>query len=597
MDYGPRAFAPALRIPLRMEDLEARWLLTSYTLTPVVPVIDAAMAARLSTVIQRGAALGNQANVFTRAGDSITFSNNFLVPLGMPTAGVDLAGDGSLNDTLAYFRSGQVGTTNAFTHPSAAAVSGYKSADVLGLLPSELAVSKPAFVLIMIGTNDIAAGVTLDTFRQNLTRIVQTALNAGVVPVLSTIPDSKFSAELERLQPSYNQVIEDVSEALQVPLWNYWRALQRLPNLGISADGVHPSVSPTGGGDLTERGLQFGYNVRNLTALQTLDKLRRVLISGQSPDLPSDNQSWAPLTNALAVAAGDTTGFQVEVIDTTTRRVLFRFDPFPGFDGSVRVALADVNHDGVPDLIASVGPGGPPHVKVFDGQTGTLIASFYAFDTGLTTGLSIATGDVNRDGFADIIVCPEANAPAHVKVFSGAGELLDSFLAFASSFTGGGRVASGDVNRDGFADIIVAAGTGGQGHVVVFSGADLGLLASFFAFGPAFSGTVSLAADDFDGDGRAEVAVAPSSAGYDPHVKVLRPLTEELVSSFYAYDSGFRGGVQLATTNRSGHSALVTATNTAAATDVRVFESPSNGLLDAFFVYETGFRFGASFGG
>ncbi|AMV28098.1 multifunctional acyl-CoA thioesterase I and protease I and lysophospholipase L1 [Gemmata sp. SH-PL17] len=597
MVRGSRAFAPTLRFPLHVEALEARWVPTAYTLTPVVPVVDAAMAARLSAVIQRGAAAGNQTNVFTRAGDSITFSNNFLIPLATPSMGVDLAGDGSLNDTLAYFRAGQIGGSNSFAHPSVAAVSGYKSADVLGLLPSELAVSRPAFVLVMVGTNDVAAGVPLDTFRQNLTRIAETALNMGVVPVLSTIPNSKFSAELERLQPSYNQVIEDVSEALRVPLWNYWRALQQLPNLGISADGVHPSVSPTGGGDLTEKGLQFGYNVRNLTALQTLDKLRRVLISGQSPDLPSDNQSWAPLTNALAVAAGDTTGFQVEVIDTTTRRTLFRFDPFPGFDGTVRVALADVNHDGVPDLIASVGPAGPPHVKVFDGQTGSLIASFYAFDAGLTTGLSLATGDVNRDGAADIIVCPEANAPAHVKVFSASGELLDSFLAFPSAFTGGGRVASGDVNRDGAADIIVTAGTGGQGHVMVFSGTDLGLLASFFAFGPAFAGALSVTAGDFDGDGAAEVAVAPSTAGYDPHVKVLRPLTEEVVSSFYAYDPGFRGGVQLATTGRNGHRALVTATNTAAATDIRILDAPSNGVLDAFFVYETGFRFGASLGG
>ncbi|MBY0457695.1 MAG: SGNH/GDSL hydrolase family protein, partial [Gemmataceae bacterium] len=304
--------------PLGLERLEGRDVPTAYTLTPVVPTLDAALTARLAPVVQRGAGLGNRPNVFARAGDSITFASAFLTPLAAPNPGTDATGDGSLTDSLNYFRSGRVGASNPFNRPSSAALGGLTAAQVLALLPGELAATKPAFVLVMVGTNDVSLDTPLDAFRQTIGAIAQTALDAGVVPVLSTIPDMSIAPELAARQPGYNQVIQDVAEAAQVPLWNYWRALQRLPNQGISADGVHPSVAPTGGADLGPAGLNYGYNVRNLTALQTLDKLRRVLLSGQPPDTPNPGAAWAPMTGAIPIAAGDTTGFQVQVLDATS---------------------------------------------------------------------------------------------------------------------------------------------------------------------------------------------------------------------------------------------------------------------------------------
>src|SRR5262245_254223 len=102
------------RRALRLEPLEDRCLLTSYTLTPVIPTIDAAEQAFLADVLRRGIAAGNRPNVFARAGDSISASMNYLTPLGQPSLGVDDAGDGSLNDTLGFFRSGIIGMDNSF---------------------------------------------------------------------------------------------------------------------------------------------------------------------------------------------------------------------------------------------------------------------------------------------------------------------------------------------------------------------------------------------------------------------------------------------------------------------------------------------------
>jgi hypothetical protein len=78
-----------------------------------------------------------------------------------------------------------------------------------------------------------------------------------------------------------------------------------------------------------------------------------------------------------------------------------------------------------------------------------------------------------------------------VRVFSGAtGAELQSFFAYVSAFTGGVRVAAGDVDNDGFADIITGAGPGGGPHVRVLHGQTLAELRSFFAYVPAFTGGV-----------------------------------------------------------------------------------------------------------
>ncbi len=84
---------------------------------------------------------------------------------------------------------------------------------MLARMPGELTVTKPAFVLIMVGTNDISAGTPVEVFRSRLTAIAQTAINMGVVPVLSTIPNMVLAASLDAQQPTFNQAIEDVGES------------------------------------------------------------------------------------------------------------------------------------------------------------------------------------------------------------------------------------------------------------------------------------------------------------------------------------------------------------------------------------------------
>jgi hypothetical protein len=72
----------------------------------------------------------------------------------------------------------------------------------------------------------------------------------------------------------------------------------------------------------------------------------------------------------------------------------FAYDP--NFDGGARVAVLDVDGDGKADIITGAGPGGGPHVRVFDGTTGLQLDnaedSFYAFDPIFSGGVFVGAG-------------------------------------------------------------------------------------------------------------------------------------------------------------------------------------------------------------
>jgi hypothetical protein len=216
------------------------------------------------------------------------------------------------------------------------------------------------------------------------------------------------------------------------------------------------------------------------------------------------------------------------------------------FAGGVFVGAGDVNGDGRVDLVTGADGGAGPQVKVFSGSDFEVLHSFFAYGAGFQGGVRVASGDVNGDGFADIITGSGAGGGPHVKVFDGTnGNELASFFAYPPTFAGGVYVAAGDVNGDGVVDIITGAGAGAGPHVKIFDGTDRSELASFFAFDAGFTGGVRVAAGDVNGDGMAELMVGPG-AGALSTVRVLNGMSQQELAGFIAYDTSYQGGVFVA---------------------------------------------------
>jgi FG-GAP-like repeat/FG-GAP repeat len=307
-------------------------------------------------------------------------------------------------------------------------------------------------------------------------------------------------------------------------------------------------------------------------------------------------------TPSLLVATGPGIGYtpEVKLIRKTDQGVTtFDFRAYANsYRGGVRVAVGDVNGDGVADIITGPGPGCGSHIRVFDGRDrggrGGLLKSFFAYSRFFRGGVFVAAGDINGDGKADIVVGPDSGHPSLVRVFDGeTGNVMRSFFAYSPLFLGGVRVAVGDVNGDGKADIITGAGPGGGPHVKVFDGATGNLLQSFFAFNSNFLGGVYVSAGEVDGDGRADV-ITGAGAGAAPQVKVFSGNGGNLLRSFFAYDASFLGGVRVAAgdVNGDGLADIITGAGPGGGPHIKIFNSASLNLLYSFFAYEPNYTGG-----
>jgi co-chaperonin GroES (HSP10) len=263
------------------------------------------------------------------------------------------------------------------------------------------------------------------------------------------------------------------------------------------------------------------------------------------------------------------------------------------FTGGVRVAEGDLTGDGVAETVSGAGPGGTPVVRVFDGATGAARASFLAFEPGFTGGVYVAAGDVNGDGVADIVVGSGAGRVGELKVFDGrALTLLSDTTPFGAAFTGGVRVAAGDVTGDGLADLVVGSGPGITAEVRVFNAATGAQMRAFHPYG-AFTGGVFVAAGDVSGDGYADL-VTGADAGGGPHVQVFDGVSGALRLGFFAFDPSFSGGVRVAVgdVGSDGRADVIVGSGPGRPAAVRVFDGSSGTQVNEVLPYGSGYTAG-----
>ena len=283
------------------------------------------------------------------------------------------------------------------------------------------------------------------------------------------------------------------------------------------------------------------------------------------------------------------------------------FAPFPGFGGAVRSATGDVTGDGVPDIVLGTGPGGGSRVRILAGKTySDVVPQFSAFESGFSGGVYLAAGDFNGDGRAEVLITPDQGGGPRVRVLSVAnGQVAtaaDFFGMDDPAFRGGARVAVGDINGDGTPDLVVAAGAGGGPRISildgksVLSGGPRHLTGDFFAFEPDLRNGVYLSAGDLNGDGFADLVFGAGPGG-GPRVMSLsgKALTQSgaaaalaspLANAFVG-DINQRGGVRVAVKDTAGDGRSEVVAGSGGGGDLQVLDGQSLGRKSSLVPYAT----------
>jgi len=239
-------------------------------------------------IFARGQELGRDPQAVVKMGDCNSISHFFLSPLSAEVSSYELGPYAHLQTTIDYF-------DESLDRESVAADVGFNAFSVLSSfwaddevcdpnespLACEYRIQNPAVAVIMFGTNDLYALNTED-YETAIRTIVEASIDEGVIPVLSTFPNNPEISDQAYNALRFNAIIVELASEYDIPLMNFWKMSQSLPDHGIAADNAHLTVSGATVSFANGGEMRWGFTARNLLTLHTLDELRQNVLQNDT---------------------------------------------------------------------------------------------------------------------------------------------------------------------------------------------------------------------------------------------------------------------------------------------------------------------------
>ncbi len=236
---------------------------------PVVPI--AGENAR--RIYQDGLGFENDPHAFSILGDCLSLPANFLGNFGRGPSHYNLGEHTDLQAVIEWF-------SDSFSRQSVSLGNGFNTAAVLSPLRAdrtrceknenpmvcEYRIHRPAYALIALGTDDYK--ISPETYEERMREIIEYTISSGIVPILATKADNREGNH------AFNRIIANLAYEYGIPMWNFWAAVQPLPNHGLADNRGHLTWADPDDFS-TSFSMKRAASVHSLTALQTLDSVWR----------------------------------------------------------------------------------------------------------------------------------------------------------------------------------------------------------------------------------------------------------------------------------------------------------------------------------
>lgn len=241
---------------------------------PVIPVV----SQRMIEIYRQGQAEGRNPERFSKIGDCQNVATYFLGVFDMPGE-YSLGEYAALQPTIDQFNGSWSRTSlavkggmNVLSQLSPIWADPKQCNKMESPLACEIRVNNPSIVIISLETW-WGQQPAVD-YEAAMRQVVEYVLLQGVVPILATKADNLEGSN------SINAAIARVAYDYEVPLWNFWAAVQPLPGHGLTEDGFHLTFAQPFFDDPIR--MREAWPWRNLTALQSIDSAWHGL-TGQQP--------------------------------------------------------------------------------------------------------------------------------------------------------------------------------------------------------------------------------------------------------------------------------------------------------------------------
>ena len=239
-----------------------------------MPAVPTSVSDAMRDVYELGLLLGNDPTHFSIIGDCQNVSSYFLSTFEKP-------GDYSLGEEYAYLQPTIDYYHGSFSRVSVAVKGGFNAAAVISPLRAdpkicnpnespldcELRLWRPAVVFVSMET--WWSHKPAQEYEKYMRKVLDRILETGAIPIIATKADNLEGDN------SINATVAQLAYEYEIPLWNFWAAVQPLPDRGLSDDGFHLTFARNFFDDPTR--MKNAWPWRNLTALQTLDVVRKGL--------------------------------------------------------------------------------------------------------------------------------------------------------------------------------------------------------------------------------------------------------------------------------------------------------------------------------